>query len=49
MGAVVGATTLATGFFTMGAIIIGIVGIMTIYLMRVLRNESAILEKRGTE
>lgn len=41
MGAIVGATSLATGFFIMGAIIVGIVGIMGIVLIRILRNQVA--------
>lgn len=41
MGAIVGATTLATGFFVMGAIIIGIVGIMAVFLIRMLANQAA--------
>lgn len=40
MGAIVGATSLATGFFIMGAIIVGIVGIMGLVLIRVLRNQA---------
>lgn len=48
MGAIVGATSLATGFFAMGAIILGIVGIMAIYLVRVLRNEAASEDKGET-
>ncbi len=40
MGAVVGATSLATGFFVMGAIIVGIVGIMGIVLIRILGNQA---------
>jgi MFS family permease len=45
MGAIVGATTLATGFFVMGAIIVGIVGIMAIFLVRLLANQAAQPEK----
>lgn len=41
MGAIVGATSLATGFFVMGGIIVGIVGIMGIVLIRILRNQVA--------
>ena len=48
MGAIVAATSLATGFFAMGAIIVGIVGIMAIYLVRVLRNEAASEDKGET-
>lgn len=40
MGAIVGATSLATGFFIMGTIIVGIVGIMGLVLIRVLRNRA---------
>jgi MFS family permease len=48
MGAIVGATTLATGFFVMGAIIIGIVGIMAIFLVRLLSNRTAQDDKGET-
>lgn len=48
MGAIVGATTLATGFFVMGAIIVGIVGIMAIYLVRVLRIEGVAADDGDT-
>lgn len=41
MGAIVGATSLAIGFFVMGGIIVGIVGIMGIVLIRILRNQTA--------
>ena len=45
MGAIVGATSLATGFFVMGGIIVGIVGIMGIVLIRILRNQAAASEQ----
>jgi MFS family permease len=41
MGAIVGATSLATGFFIMGAIIVGIVGIMGVVLIRILRKSGS--------
>jgi len=41
MGAIVGATSLAIGFFVMGGVIVGIVGIMGIVLIRILRNQAA--------
>ena len=45
MGAIVGATTLATGFFAMGAIIVTIVAIMGVVLVRILSAEQKKEEK----
>ncbi len=45
MGAIVGATTLATGFFAMGAIIVTIVAIMGVVLVRILSTEQKKEEK----
>lgn len=41
MGAIVGATSLATGFFVMGGIIVGIAAIMGIVLIGILRKQAA--------
>lgn len=41
MGVIVGATSLATGFFVMGAIIVGIAGIMAIVLLGILKKQAA--------
>jgi len=45
MGAIVGVTSLATGFFAMGAIIVTIVAIMGVVLVRILRAEQKKEEK----
>ena len=41
MGAIVGATSLATGFFIMGTIMVGIAGIMAIVLIKILKRQAA--------
>ena len=41
MGVIVGATTLATGFFVMGAISVAIAGIMALVLIRILKKQAA--------
>lgn len=41
MGAIVGATSLATGFFLMGTIMVGIAGIMAIVLIGILKKQAA--------
>jgi MFS family permease len=40
MGVIVGATTLATGFFVMGAISVAIAGIMALVLIRILKKQA---------
>jgi hypothetical protein len=42
MGAIVAASSLAAGFFVMGAIIVSIVGIMALVLTRILKNQAGI-------
>ena len=41
MGAIVGATSLAAGFFIMGTIMVGIAGIMAIVLIKILKRQAA--------
>ena len=45
MGAIVAASSLAAGFFVMGAIIVSIVGIMALVLTRILRNQAGMQAK----
>jgi len=45
MGAIVGATSLSTGFFIMGGVIIGVTAIMGVVLARILRNDKDAEEK----